>query len=186
MRRLCTLLLSSIALASPAGAADGLFGKAPVAEADLDRMRGGFVLPGGLDISIAVQSSTSVNGTPVLTTVFTADQGPATLSIFAATPSGLSRIDVAEGGTTQAGTGTVSVQTAGSGAQVILSTPNLDVRHLAGHAYGSVTANRANDVSIDTSTVINLEIRNATAMNIGSTMFKVEAIALDSAARLAR
>jgi hypothetical protein len=184
--RLCLALFCTLALASPAAADDGPFGKTAVIEETLASMRGGFALPGGVDVSIAVQSSTSVNGTPILTTVFAVDGGPATLSVFAASASGFSRIEIGAGGSAQSGAGTVQVEGSGSGAQVILSTPELNLRHLAGHAYGSIAANRASDVAIDTTTDITIEIRNATAMNIGSTMFKVEALALDSAARLAR
>ena len=186
MRRLCPALFCALAFASPASADDGFFGKPAVTEEALASMRGGFALPGGLDVSIAVQSSTSVNGTPVLTTVFAVDGGPAMLSVFGASASGFSRIEVGQGGSAQSGAGTVRVEGAGSGAQVILSTPELNVRHLVGHAYGSIAANRASDVAVDTTTDITIEIRNATAMNIGSTMFKVEALALDSAARLVR
>lgn len=184
MRRLLALFCT-LALASPA-AAEGPFGKPAVTDETLATLRGGFALPGGVDVSIAVQSSTSVNGTPVLTTVFAVDGGPAVLSVFGASASGLSRIEIGQGGTAQTSAGTVRVEGAGSGAQVILSTSELNVRHLAGQAYGSIAANRASDVAIDTTTDITIEIRNATAMNIGSTMFKVEALALDSAARLAR
>jgi hypothetical protein len=95
-------------------------------------------------------------------------------------------VDIAPGGSADTAAGTLRVEQAGSGAQVVLRSADLDLRHLAGQTYGSITANRANDVAIDTATVITLEIGNATAMNLGSTMFRVEAIATDSAARLVR
>lgn len=168
-------LLTPAAQASP-------FGKPPVEDAALGAMRGGFALPGGLDVAIAVQSSTSVDGRPILTTLFTADRGPAALSVFA----GGTRVEIGPGGGAETAAGTIRVERSGSGAEVALSSADLDLRHLAGQTYGSITANRANDVSIDTATVITLEIRNASAMNLGSTMFRVEAAALDTATRLVR
>ena len=169
------LLLAPAAHASP-------FGKAPVEDTALAGMRGGFALPGGLNVAITVQSSTSVNGAPILSTLFTADRGPAALSIFA----GGARVEIAPGSSAQTAAGTVRVDQSATGTQVALTSADLDLRHLAGQTYGSSTANRANDVSIDTAPVITLDIRNATAMNLGSTMFRVEAAAIDSAARLIR
>ncbi|HEY0150232.1 MAG TPA: hypothetical protein VGB70_14690 [Allosphingosinicella sp.] len=177
LRALCALplLLAPAAHASP-------FGKAPLEDAALGGMRGGFALPGGLDVAITVQSNTSVNGRPVLTTVFTADRGPAAVSVFA----GGAQVDLTSGGSAQTASGTLRVEQGSAGTQVILSSAEMDLRHLAGQTYGSITANRANNVSIDTNTVITLEIRNASAMNLGSTMFRVEAAVVDSAARLVR
>lgn len=100
---------------------------------------------------------------------------------------GLAELTLTQGGPalTAAG-GTVRVDKAGAGAQVILSQPTLEVRHLAGQAYGSVITNHGNDIAIDTVTNINVDLRNATPLNIGSTMFRVEALVLDSATRLSR
>ncbi len=182
MRSSLLVALAALPIAAASAAQASPFAKAPVEDSALRTMRGGFALPGGLDVSIAVQSSTSVNGRPILTTIFSADRGPAALSVFA----GGSQVEAAPGASIQTAAGTLRVEQSGTGAQVALSSADLDLRHLAGQTYGSITANRANDVAIDTATVINLEIRNASAMNLGSTMFRVEAIALDSAARLVR
>lgn len=147
------------------------FSKPPVAEADLGEMRGGFLLPNGLDVAITVQSQTIVNGAVLLRTKFVADTGPASLTV--------------EPGSAAAN-GSVSVDNKGRGVQVSFSSADMDVRHLAGQAYGSVIANRANDVSIDSASILTIEVRNATPMNVGSTMFRIEALALDSASRLIR
>jgi hypothetical protein len=39
---------------------------------------------------------------------------------------------------------------------------------------------------IDTSTIMNLDVRNATPLNTGSALFRVEALGLDAAAALGR
>ena len=186
MRSLLFLALAALPFAAAQAVQASPFAKAPVEDSALGAMRGGFALPGGLDVSIAVQSSTSVNGRPILTTIFSADRGPAALSVFAGGADGLAKVEIAPGGSAETAAGTLRVEQSGGGAQVALSSADLDLRHLAGQTYGSIAANRANDVAIDTATVINLEIRNATAMNLGSTMFRVEALAFDSAARLVR
>ena len=65
MRRLPSIILLAAAFVSaPAVARDAgrAFDKAPVADDALSSMRGGFALPGGVDVSVAVQSDTLVNG----------------------------------------------------------------------------------------------------------------------------
>lgn len=194
------------------------FAQLPVEDDALATMRGGFGLPGGLEVSVAVQSDTRVNGLLLLRSVFVVDKGAPELSVFGRTgdvasstartgngvPSstvtisggtfalggaseGLERLDVSAGGASVATAGgSVRVDKAGAGSQVVLSGPTLDVSHLAGQAYGSVIANRGNDVTIDTVTNINIDLKNTMPSNIGSAMFRVEALAIDSAARLGR
>lgn len=182
--RSLTLLLILAVTATPAMA--GPFAKAPVSDAALGEMRGGFLLPGGLDVSIAVQSSTSVNGTPLLRTVFTAGGGGASLSVFGQNGGALTPINLTPGGTAQTSSGTVRVEGSGSGSQVILTAPEMDVRHLAGSAIGSIVFNRADNVSIDTDTVVDIQLGNATPLNVGSSLLRVDAIAGDVATRLVR
>lgn len=56
---------------------------ARVPDAVLATMRGGFTLPSGIDVALTVQTQTSLNGAVVLRTVFRADQGAPTLSVYA-------------------------------------------------------------------------------------------------------
>lgn len=199
MRRLAFLLLLTVALASPpALAGDGAraFDKAPVADDALSSMRGGFALPGGVDVSVAVQSDTMVNGVLLLRSVYVIDKDAPSLTVFgrtdavqpqAGTPGGLTQLGLTPGGSSAAASGgTVRVETTGTGNQVVLSQPTLDVRHLTGQALGSVVLNRGNDVSIDTVSNINIDLKDATPFNIGSAIFRVDAAAIDSAARMGR
>ena len=55
----------------------------PVPDTELATQRGGFMLPNGIDVALTVQTQTSINGVIVLRSVFRADQGPATLTVFA-------------------------------------------------------------------------------------------------------
>lgn len=198
------------------------FGAAPVSDGDLAQARGGFLLPGGIDVSIAVQSDTRVNGVLLLRTIFVADTGPATLNVFGRTgeaaetrsagadagaagaagssstsvsvgntarievgedQDGLSRLDVSSGGVAAAG-GIVRVERVGAGSQVVLNQATLDVRHLVGQSYGTIAANRGNDVAIDTATIINLDLQNVTPLNVGSALFRAGALGMDAAAAL--
>lgn len=221
MRRLPSIILLAAALVStPALARDGAraFDKVPVADDALSSMRGGFALPGGVDVSVAVQSDTLVNGVLLLRSVYVIDKGAPTLTVFGRTdpipeqapvpgknvstssltvstqrttsdgaPSGLTQLNLTPDGSAAAASGgTVRVERAGMGSQVVLSQPTLDIRHLTGQALGAVVLNRGNDVSIDTVSNINVDLKDATPFNIGSAIFRVDAAAIDSAARMGR
>lgn len=54
-----------------------------VPDPELAEMRGGFRLPNGIDVALTVQTQTAINGNIVLHTVFRADQGTPSLSVFA-------------------------------------------------------------------------------------------------------
>lgn len=60
----------------------GPFAAAAVAESELATMRGGFRLPSGIDVALTVQTQTAVDGAVLLRTVFQADQGPATVTVY--------------------------------------------------------------------------------------------------------
>lgn len=66
------------------GMGQALFGTvAPVPDEALANERGGFLLPGGIDVALTVQTQTAVNGAIVLRTVFQASQGAPTLTVYA-------------------------------------------------------------------------------------------------------
>lgn len=54
----------------------------PVADPVLAEQRGGFRLPNGVDVSLTVQSQTTVNGAVLLRTVFSLDQQKPSLAIY--------------------------------------------------------------------------------------------------------
>lgn len=180
--------LAAIALGATPPATANPFGKAAVPAEALEKMRGGFALPGGLDVSIAVQSNTSLNGAVVLRTQFLAGSGTPTLAVFGRTdvPAGLGPLDLKPGDAVAVADGVVSLAGSGSGNRITYSQRGLDVTHLAGRAYGSIADNSLDNVAIDTMTTIDIDVRGATAFNIGSTMARVDALALDAAARLSR
>ena len=79
----------NVLLALAAQAALGTAHAAPAFEAStvpdsvLATQRGGLRLPNGIDLALAVQTQTAVNGAVVLQTVYAVDQGPATLTVYA-------------------------------------------------------------------------------------------------------
>lgn len=76
----------SIAAALMMLAAPPQYAGAPVSDPVLDSARGGFQLPNGIDVAITVQTQTAVDGAVVLRTVFQADQGKPTLSVYVPKP----------------------------------------------------------------------------------------------------
>lgn len=80
--------ITGLALAvSPAYADTNPFAASTrVSDAELATMRGGFALPNGVDISLAVQTDAAIDGALVLRTVFLADQGLPTLAVYAPAP----------------------------------------------------------------------------------------------------
>lgn len=62
------------------------FDSTPVADAELAAYYGKFIAPGGIDLAMAVQSDTAVDGQLVLRSIFTADIGPPSIQVFAPLP----------------------------------------------------------------------------------------------------
>ncbi len=60
----------------------GPFAAAPLADEELAGHRGGFSLPGGIDVAMTIDTETAVDGAVVLRTVFRADQGTPTLTAY--------------------------------------------------------------------------------------------------------
>ena len=94
------MILLPLLLLSAAGSA-ALFDTPKEPDAILAAERGGLRLPNGLDIALAVQTQTSVNGAVVLRTDFHVDQGSPTLSVYTPRPGQV----VVSGPTTAASAG---------------------------------------------------------------------------------
>jgi hypothetical protein len=76
-------LLAMLAQVTPAAPAPTpLLDATPVADPILAEQRGGFRLPNGVDVSLTVQSQTTVNGAVLLRTVFSLDQQKPSLAIY--------------------------------------------------------------------------------------------------------
>ncbi len=237
MMRHVSLACLSAVFASQLHAQDFATALDPVSEEMLEGSRGKFLLPNGVEVMMAVQTDTSVDGQLLLRSFFTVDQGPAQLAIYAPassqatstgpgsqeqqvrpsdvwvsfdresgvslversfrntaggvtvssgaqapvgqSPDGSPALPLTPGGRVDTPNGAVSLDQLANGYKVSLTKRDLEVSHVFGQALGSVILNTANDRAIETSTTINLDLMNATPMNVGSAMPRVEGMALD-------
>jgi hypothetical protein len=223
-------MLSLMLVAMAAAGDDPL--KTPLPDPVLAQERGGFSLPGGLDIALTVQTQTAIDGKVVLTTVFRAVEGPAAFTAYVPRPGetvvshnnaasggaagtqtlptvvidGRNGVRVTPGvtpptvsvtggaggnggvpdGLVEAGAGavtdagTVGGSASGSVRTIELRGSDISVTHLAGGAFGSAIANSGSDRAIDTTTSVGIDLSNAGPDNLGSTMFRVENVAIDA------
>ena len=66
--------------------AAGPFAAVPIADEELAGHRGGFALPGGIDVAMTIDTQTAVDGVVVLRTIFRAEQGTPTLTTYVPRP----------------------------------------------------------------------------------------------------
>ena len=78
--------------------------------------------------------------------------------------------------------GTVSAAGDNGLRTVTLQGPDLTITHLAGTAFGSAILNTGSDRAIDTQTSVAIDLRNAGPDVLGSTMFKIQDLAIATAA----
>lgn len=96
---------------------------------------------------------------------------------------GLPPLDLSSGPVETAG-GRVSVSDLASGVRTRIEGDGIDASHLFGAAFGSVVSNSGNGRAIDSSTTIALDLRGATALNLGSAMLRAEALGAESVRQL--
>jgi hypothetical protein len=107
---------------------------------------------------------------PPLSISTSAPQGTSTV------PEGLEQIDPGAGVQTDNGKLTAAAQ---NGVRSIeLTAPDFSVVHFAGNAFGSAIANTGNDRAINSETTISIDLSNAGPDVLGSTMLRVEDVAL--------
>ncbi|MCW2380664.1 MULTISPECIES: hypothetical protein [unclassified Sphingobium] len=83
MNRHLISAVAAVVLCNPVFAQPPVEGHAPVPEDVLAESRGKFLLPNGVEVAMAVQTDTSVDGQLLLRSVFTVDQGAPRLAIYA-------------------------------------------------------------------------------------------------------
>lgn len=159
-RLLCCILMLAAALAAvPARAQDApLFPTEPVVDAELATKRGGFRLPGGVEVALAATITTSVDGARLLQTVL--QVGPA-------------------GASTQVtGSATATIDVRGGSAAA--SLPGLSVEHFIGQRIGSMIVNAGDNRVIDSRVTVDLSLAGVRPLTIGSAIFRVQAIGIDA------
>jgi hypothetical protein len=78
--------------------------------------------------------------------------------------------------------GSVQLTKDDNGSTVSLHGESFKIRHMIGNFTGSLVANSANNISIDTVTTVNVDLKNST-VPIDNTMLRWEAVAIDAAGR---
>ncbi|MFA7439824.1 MAG: hypothetical protein WCZ66_02530 [Sphingomonadaceae bacterium] len=168
-----------------AGNAGPFAGHEAVSDTELAQMRGGFRLPNGVEVAMAVQIDSIVNGQLVLRSVLVADQGPARLEIYSPgdskTQGAGTAIPVSGGITVETPNGLVSVND--KTGRVVLTGDGLQVQHLVGRALGTIISNEKNGRTIDNNMVVHLNLSRATPDRIGSSLLRAADVALDSLRR---
>ena len=150
--RLFRILLAFFALVAAAAAAQSPFDDvAAMDDAALAGERGGFELPGGMNLDFAVFQETRIDGELVLRSTYgLTDTGPV-VSVEQVSDS--ADLDVIEDE---------------NGSRVTIALDGTRVTHLAGQATGSVILNTADNRIIDTVTTVDLDLSRMAVGQVGS------------------
>lgn len=157
------LLLALATLPFPANAqavATGLFDARAMTDAELAAQRGGFELPGGIQVALAARIATDVDGVRLLYTV-------------------LQLSKPGDSATAQIG-GKEAIGLDPRGATVVATLPGLTVEHTVGQRISSLIANTADNRIIDHQVSIDLSLDNVPPLGIGSAVFRVQSLGVDA------
>ncbi len=203
-------LMVAATIASPSAAGEILPAAPTLSDSDLEAIRGGFLLPNGMDISLGIAVTTRVDGEIVLGTVFTLEDA-ANLAVFAggtgptdpaegtaiggtgvtitessdaiAVPTDARLLDIASDGSGVATEwGNVSLDQADGQTMVSLDGSGLSLRQLIGESTGSIIANIADNRVIDTDVMVSIDVQNS-AIPLGTMMLRMDSLLSDVGAR---
>lgn len=165
MTRLVRLLLACFAFVAAPVAAHSPFGDAPaMADAELAEARGGFILPGGIDMDFAILQETSVDGELLVRSSY----------ILAETGPVVSVEQVSDKGRVN------SLQTADASVVTIDMDGTL-IAHFAGTLTGSAIANTADNRTITTVTTVNIDLSRNAVGQVGSLIPRLGSLARETA-----
>lgn len=164
-----------------------LFDSAPLDDEELASARGGFTLPGGVQIDFGAVLTTSVDGVRELqTTLQLTDSGLVPTSVQ--TRDGAVEIkggSVSVGGG-QATAGVTITPGANGGASsasfsATVEQADLLIRHLVDNQISSVIVNTADSRVIENELTINLRLDNVAPLSLGSLGLRLDGLAMDAA-----
>lgn len=169
-------VLSLALLTLLAGNAPHFADGAKLDEAALAEARGGFVLPNGLVIALAVATETRIDGQLAVRSTFRIADGRPVVTIEGrdAATGELTTLNPGAAGAAAAG-GTIRL--GGDGSRIVFNGDRIDVSHLIGRAFGSAIANSADNRTIDVATSIDIDVAGATPDLIGSAMLRADNLA---------
>jgi hypothetical protein len=177
------LLLTSLPAAAP------VFPQAqPLSDEELGGTRGGFTLPNGLEVALAVITETRIDGQLAVRSSYRIDDGAPVVLVQGRDPATglLVTVDPDSPDGTATADGVIRLQGSPGGSRIVLNGDRIDVTHLSGRAIGSVIANSANNRAIDVLTTVQIDIGNATPELIGSAMLRVDDIAANAGSLVRR
>lgn len=168
---------STAALGSPADV--------PLTAAELAEIRGGFLVPGGMIVTLGVTTATDVNGQEVLRSTLRILDGAPQVGV-SVNGAGVSAAAAMSGPGVDTADGTLRLTSGPAGSRVELVGNAIDITHQLGRQIGTMITNTGNDRSIDTSTVVDIGLGGVTREAVGNSMARVENLALASTMLLTR
>lgn len=162
--QLVRLILALFAFVAAPVAAQSPFGESvAMDEAALAGERGGFLLPGGIDLDFAIFQETSVDGQLVLRSSYVlAETGPV--------------VTVEQ----VSDTGSVETSNDARGSKVRIEIAGSQITHLAGRVTGSAILNVADNRTINTVTTVDIDLSRTSVGQVGSLMPTLDALARDT------
>lgn len=150
--RLIRIILAMLAMMASPVAAQSPFGdEAVMDEAELADARGGFLLPNGIELEMAVSQETSIDGELVLRSSYVLADGAPVVSIEQLSQNV-----------------SVSTEESDTGNRITITLPGTRVSHLAGRATGSVIENTADNRQISTITTVDIDLSANAIGQVGS------------------
>ncbi|WP_126719098.1 hypothetical protein [Sphingomonas ginkgonis] len=146
----------------------------------LASLRGGFDLPNGLRVAMAVVSEARIDGQLVLRSQYSIQESSASLSVAGADGSGgLATVSPSS-------LGPVAIEQEGNGTRIRFADGGTYVSTLIGDAAGTVIQNQADGRAIDVATTIDLKLAGANMNNLGTALPRIDELALATANLLSR
>lgn len=165
MMRVAHLLVAMLAImAAPAAAQSPFDDVVAMDDSQLAEERGGFSLPGGIELDMTIRQETSVDGELLLRSSYVlSDDGPV-----------VSFEQVSEGFT-------VTAVEEEAGGRIVIEMPGTQVSHLMGRATGSIIENTADNRTISTITTVDLDLSRMEVGSIGSLIPTLGSLAVETA-----
>ena len=165
MTHLMRLFIACFAILAVPAAAQSPFGDVQAMDnAELANERGGFILPGGVDLDFAIFQETSVDGKLILRSSYVlAENGPV-----------VSVEQVSD-------TGSVEALQGDNGSRVTIEIEGSKITHLAGRVTGSAIANVADNRTITTVTTVDIDLSRTAVGQVGSLIPRLGSLARETA-----
>lgn len=186
MRKPFLFAAAMLALPGRALAAEPpLFDSAPLDDEELAAARGGFTLPGGVQIDFGATLTTSVDGVRQLQTTMQLTQ----LGLVPTSVRGPDFPVAVDGthdgaGDSQSGvTMTLGTSPGGPPASLVASVEQADllIRHVVNSQISSLIVNTGDNRVIENDLTINLRLDNVAPLSLGSLGLRLDAMAMDAA-----